>query len=284
MKEFNIGKYSYEFTIPPSNEVGDIHHNFNNIAQRVLKQVGELKALDQAKSDFLSIASHELRTPLTSLKGSLGLLKSGVIESFNPQSLQLINIAESETDRLIRLINDVLDLAKIEAQKLPLNLSWESIRDVIETTTSSLSGLAQTADIKILTKVQGNIEVNIDRDRIQQVLTNLISNAIKYSPKGSKVRVNTQIDANYTLHIEVIDSGKGIAPEDQELIFKKFRQVSGPNNPIVKGTGLGLSIAKALVEEHGGKIGLTSTTQSGCRFYFTIPKWRQQKMDFPEVA
>lgn len=285
MRAFIEGKYSYQFTIPPKNEIGGLHQSFNTIAQTVLKQMDDLKALDRAKSEFLSIASHELRTPLTSLKGSLGLLRSGVIESFSPQSLKLIQIAESETDRLIRLINDILDLAKIEARKLPLSLDWESLPELIKKTTTSLEGLAQAAKVKIISELSLNIEAYMDPDRIQQVLTNLISNAIKHSPEGSVVKVITHLDENHILHIEVIDSGKGIAPEDQELIFQKFRQITGPNNPLVKGTGLGLSIAKALVEEHGGQIGLTSQVHQGCRFYFTLPKWRHiQNVQFPEVA
>lgn len=275
MIDFLNGRYSYQFEVPPPNEVGDLQSTFNAMAQRVLQNMEELKALDSAKSDFLNIASHELRTPMTSIKGSLGLLTSGVMGDIPAEALQMVEIAETETNRLIRLTNDILDMAKIEAGKFPLNLNWTSATALLETTRSGLLGLSETAHVKLEVYTALNADAYVDKDRIQQVITNLASNAIKFSPKDSTVTLGCELDEESNmLRIYVSDQGKGISPEDQKLLFEKFRQVTGPDNPLVKGTGLGLAIAKALVEEHNGSIGVQSAPGKGSTFYFTLPKWR----------
>ncbi len=275
MVDFLNNRYTYQFRVPKKNEVGQLELNFHSLAQRVLNNFEELKALDSAKSDFLNIASHELRTPLTSIKGSLSLLRVGVDKFPAEKSKKLFEIAENETDRLIRLINDLLDLAKIEAGKLPLEKDWVSIDEVVETTLYSLEGMAQTANVS-LTYTSGQCKiVEIDQDKVQQVLTNLISNAVKYSPDEGTVNIDVSIDKSNHLRIEVQDQGEGISPDDQRLIFEKFRQASGPSSPIVKGTGLGLAIAKAVIEEHNGVIGVQSQVGKGSSFYFTLPDGRQ---------
>lgn len=273
MIEFLNNRYTYQFTVPKPNEVGNLHATFNALAQRVISNIEELKSLDRAKSDFLSIASHELRTPLTSIKGSLSLLKSGIIGKFNPQTTNFITIAETETDRLIRLVNEILDLTKIEARKFPLNRDWHSLRGLVHKTFEAIAGLSRTAGVQLTYGCLPDVDLHIDHNRIQQVLTNLLSNAIKYSPKDAPVTLSCHIKQE-RLVIEVTDQGKGIALEDQELIFEQFRQTTGPDNPLVKGTGLGLTIAKAIVEEHGGYIGVNSTLGRGCTFYFILPQWR----------
>lgn len=274
MNDFVNDRYTYKYSVPPPNEVGHLEGTFNSLAQRVIKNMQDLTALDQAKSDFLSIASHELRTPLTSIKGSLSLLRNGVAGEINDPANHLMQVAESETDRLIRLINDILDLAKIEAGRLPLEKGWYSLQETIQSTFDSLQGLSSTAGVDLVLKESFAAEVEMDRDRIQQVLTNLVSNAIKYSPKDAEVQIYCQTDANQHLLIEVKDQGRGIDPDDQEYIFQKFRQATSPKNPLVKGTGLGLAIAKALIEEHGGDIGVRSTPGQGSTFYFTLTSWR----------
>lgn len=275
MMDFLADRYSFQFSQPDDNELGDLQRTFNALAQQAINTMDELKHLDQAKSEFLSIASHELRTPMTSIKGSLSLLGAGVMGNIEDAPLQLIKIAEIETDRLIRLINDLLDLAKIEARKLPLQSEWRTWEETLKASTTGLVGFAHGAGVEIAYDPAPGVEAFMDRDRIQQVLTNLISNAIKFSPKGSTVRVITGRSKEGHLLVNVKDQGPGIAPDDQELIFQKFRQGSNPENPVVKGTGLGLAIAKALVEEHGGDIGVESVLGQGSTFWFTLPKWRQ---------
>lgn len=279
MMDFLADRYSYQFAQPDQNELGDLQRTFNALAQQVINTMDELKHLDQAKSEFLSIASHELRTPMTSIKGSLSLLGAGVMGPLEEAPLKLIRIAEIETDRLIRLINDLLDLAKIEARRLPLVNEWRAWEEILKTSTLGLVGFAHGAGVEITYDPAPGIEAYLDGDRIQQVLTNLISNAIKFSPRGSGVRVVTGRSKEGHLLINVCDQGPGIAADDQELIFQKFRQGSNPENPVVKGTGLGLAIAKALVEEHGGDIGVESHLGNGSTFWFTLPKWREHKSE-----
>lgn len=274
MIDFLNHKYTYQFALPAANEMGDLQATFNSLAQKVLSQMDELKSLDRAKSDFLSIASHELRTPLTSIKGSLSLLKTGIVGQLNEAANNLVNIAESETDRLIRLINDLLDLAKIDAHRLPLTKQWCPLQEVIKSSLDGIQGLAKTAGVRLIHNEIPPVEAHMDKDRIQQVLMNLISNAIKYSPRNAVVQIGIEIDDVRNLVISVSDQGKGIAPEDQDLIFQKFRQVTSSENPLVKGTGLGLAIAKALVEEHQGMIGVQSSPSQGSTFYFTLGEWR----------
>lgn len=284
MEDFLQDRYTYQFNVPSADEIGQVQATFNSLAQRVLMNVEELKTLDQAKSDFLSIASHELRTPLTSIKGSLSLLRSGVAGKINEMAENLLQIAETETDRLIRLINDLLDLAKIEAQKLPLSIGWHSLPELIETTLQSLQGLAAQAQVELVSTQVPQIELHMDKDRVHQVLTNLLSNAIKYSPKGAPVIVHCDLTPDNQLLVEVRDHGRGIDPQDQELIFQKFRQITNQKNPLVKGTGLGLAIAKAVVEEHGGQIGVKSQPGQGSTFYFILPQWRFAKVEKQEMS
>lgn len=284
MVDFLNDRYTYQFSVPTNDEIGRMQATFNSLAQRVLANMEQLRTLDQAKSEFLSIASHELRTPLTSIKGSLSLMRSGVVGQMNEMSDNLLTIAETETDRLIRLINDILDLAKIEARQLPLTQEWSSLNELIETSIQSLTGFAQQAQITLKMDTVIPLETYMDRDRIQQVITNLMSNAIKFSPEGGSVTVHCSINEKNQIVVEVRDQGPGIAPEDQDAIFQKFRQASSESNPLVKGTGLGLAIARALVEQHGGEIGLKSTPGQGSIFYFTIMEWRYTRQAKPEVA
>jgi signal transduction histidine kinase len=274
MLDFLNGKYSYNFDTPEENEMGELQATFNSMAQEVLKNMEELKALDSAKSDFLNIASHELRTPMTSIKGSLSLISSGIMGDVSDEILNLIRIAELETDRLVRLINDILDMAKIDAKKLPLQLTWVPVHDLLDKTISSLQGLAQTFDVKLEKGNFPNVAMNVDSDRIQQVITNLVSNAVKFSPKSNKVELLIEAEPNLPIKIMVRDHGKGMTPQEKSILFQKFRQVSSPDNPLVKGTGLGLAIAKALVEEHKGQIDVTTVPNEGSTFYFTIPEWK----------
>jgi signal transduction histidine kinase len=262
----------------------DLQRTFNSLAQRVINTMDDLKHLDQAKSEFLNIASHELRTPLTSIKGSLSLVSSGVMGEADANCMRLIKIAETETDRLIRLINDLLDLAKIEAGRLPLASSWISWDELTGKTKEGLVGLALQANVTIDMEPSAHLEVYMDRDRIQQVLTNLISNAIKFSPAGSTVNVYARRSDYGDLVIHVRDTGPGLQPGDKETIFQKFRQGTNSEQGLVKGTGLGLAIAKALVIEHGGEIGVDSELGHGAIFWFTLPKWRDDEFsseDFP---
>lgn len=273
MMAFLNGQYSYRFDSPTQDEMGNLQATFNSMAQKVLHNLDELKMLDQAKSDFLNIASHELRTPMTSIKGSLGLINSGVMGDLNPEVLSLMKIAEGETDRLIRLINDILDMAKIEAGRLPLKQAWFKLSDLLKDCQSGMHGLAETSKVSIDIDCEAQYRAYGDRDRLQQVLTNFLSNALKFSPTGSSVRIMAIVNQANELQIEVVDQGRGISPEDQAQLFQKFRQATNSESPLVKGTGLGLAISKALIEQHGGQVGVRSNPGQGSTFYFSIPRF-----------
>ncbi len=279
MKDFLVDRYSFQFSHPDASELGELQRTFNSLAQRVINSMDELKELNQTKSEFLNIASHELRTPLTSIKGSLNLIASGVMGELNPACSRLVKIAETETDRLIRLINDLLDLAKIETGKLPLARTWHSWDAVVAKTVEGLLGLAHETEVRIKADPIPGLEVFVDHDRLQQILTNLISNALKFSPKGGWVHVTAEITDYGPLLVKVIDQGPGIAPEDCDKVFQRFRQGNAPQpqNALLKGTGLGLPIAKALVNEHGGEIGVESELGKGSIFWFTLPQWRDEE-------
>jgi signal transduction histidine kinase len=277
MMEFLTDQYTFRFSSPANNEIGNLERTFNALAQKVLNNIDELQSLDRAKSEFVSIASHELRTPLTSIKGSLGLLSSQIVGQIDEPAQEMVLIAEQETDRLVRLINDMLDLAKIESRSLTLEKNWVLLDSLLHKTAQGLHGFASTAQVEIRVEnpLGEDCEVLMDSDRIQQVITNLISNAIKFSPPGSHVDLSVNQLLDGPLEISITDQGPGISEENQGLIFEKFRQATGPSNHLVKGTGLGLAISKALIEEHEGLIGVRSQQGLGSTFYFTLPQWRK---------
>ncbi len=257
-------------------EIGSLERKFYGMAKRVAHTVEELKTIDQVKTDFLSLASHELRTPMTAVKGSLSLILSGNLDEIDSDTKNLLMISEKETDRLIRLINDILDLTKIEAHKMPLNKKWISVGETFDLVANNLKGLFDMTKVKveILRPHTVDFEINVDTDRLQQILINFLSNAVKYSPKGGIVEMGFE-PLRDSLKIFVQDHGSGINVADQPHIFEKFRSQDLGKSSVMKGTGLGLPICKALVEEHGGEIGLNSKLGEGSQFYFTLPEYRE---------
>jgi len=285
MMEFLIDQYTFRFSNPANNEIGNMERTFNSLAQKVLNNIDELKALDRAKSEFVSIASHELRTPLTSIKGSLGMLSAGIAGEMDEEAADLVAVANRETDRLVRLINELLDLAKIESRTFDLKLDWVPMEEIVTRSIESLKGFATSAKVHL---VQENSEIPVaaylDRDRIQQVITNLVSNAIKYSPEGETVTLRIEVTNQRNLYLSVTDNGPGISEDNQALIFEKFRQATNSSTPLVKGTGLGLAISKALIEEHGGEIGIESKLGEGSSFYIVLKEWKEMEVPVdPEV-
>ncbi len=272
MVEFQAGSFQLTARTFNQDEIGHLESKFYEMAERVAYTVEELKELDRVKTDFLSLASHELRTPMTSVKGSLSLILSGNLSEVTPDVKELLLISEKETDRLIRLINDILDLTKIEAHKMPLVKNWFPLTDVIETVIESLQGLFKATGVKVNIEASAvNCEILADKDRVQQVLTNLLSNAIKFSPKGTDVNVGVDFNPKGLVTVSVRDKGPGIKEEDQDHMFEKFRSKDLGKSKIMKGTGLGLPICKALIEEHEGTIGLESEVGVGSTFFFTLP-------------
>lgn len=227
------------------------------------------KTVDQMKSEFISIASHELRTPMTSIKGSVDLILGGHFGEVSRDARDLLDVAKSACDRMIRLINDILDLSKIEAGQIKLNLAPVILSDAVERSMRTMEPLAIQNGIRLKFHfVSGLPPVLADRDRVEQIVTNLLSNAIKFSPEKGEVRLELSSTAEW-VRCSVSDEGRGIAEEDQDRIFGKFQQVGADHRG--KGTGLGLAITHALVTEHRGKIWVESSVGKGSRFIFTLP-------------
>ena len=230
------------------------------------------KTVDQMKSEFISIASHELRTPMTSIKGSVDLILGGHFGEVSQDARDLLDVAKSACDRMIRLINDILDLSKIEAGQIKLKLAPMSLGDAAERSMRTLQPLALQKGIRLKLHQSSELPpVVADRDRIEQIVTNLLSNAIKFSPEQGEVRLELSSTAEW-VSCSVSDEGCGIREEDQDRIFGKFQQVGEQHRE--KGTGLGLAITHALVTEHRGKIWIESSPGKGSRFIFSLPAAR----------
>lgn len=233
----------------------------------------KLKEIDQLKSDFISVVSHELRTPLTSIKAFTELI---LIKPKMPgeRRNKLLHIINNESDRLSRLINDVLDLTKIEAGKLSWHIVKLSIDDIIETSVSGIQSLADNKSLTITTQVQHPLPILFgDRDRLIQVLTNILSNSIKFTPQGGRIEVaaRQEVMPKPQIVVAISDSGVGIRSEDLDLIFDKFRRSGDILTTNSEGTGLGLAISRQIVEYHGGTIWAKSEPGTGSTFTFTLP-------------
>ena len=247
----------------------------------IFRDISERKEIDRMKNEFISIVSHELRTPLTAIKGSLGLLNGGVLGTLPEKATGIVRMALGNTDRLIRLINDILDIEKIEAGKQEFFFEPMDIGKLIQSTLDGLQSMAEEADVCLACSVQP-IVAEVDHDRMVQVITNLVSNAVKFSPKGAEVRVEQQILENDRLKVSVHDQGSGIPEEQKHKLFQKFQQLDSSNRRKKGGTGLGLSISKEIVEIHGGHIDVDSRPGEGSVFYFDIPLRRPKEDDVKE--
>lgn len=238
------------------------------------RDITERRALDQMKSDFVSTVSHELRTPLTSIRGSLGLLEGAVAGELPEKALSLIRVARRNTDRLIRLINSMLDLDKIEAGSLELQLALVSIDEIVSAGFAAVDAMAREAQVLLRYSARPSLRrVRADRDRLIQVLTNLLANAIAYSPVDGTVLVAAeQAERSEDVRVTVTDEGPGIPFHAQGRLFERFQQVGPSDDPRRRsGTGLGLAISRAIVEDHGGTIGVESDPGHGSTFFFTLP-------------
>ncbi|QSQ21633.1 response regulator [Pyxidicoccus parkwayensis] len=235
-----------------------------------VRDIAERKAVERMKNEFISTVSHELRTPLTSIRGSLGLLEGGIMGELPAQALDMVRIARTNTERLIRLINDILDLEKMEAGKLELKLVPLECSEVAEATLSGVQGMADGAGVTLRSEVEGAPRIRGDRDRLIQVLTNLVSNAVKFSPRGSAVVVRVKDEDSGRVRFSVVDQGPGISPEQRSRLFGRFQQLDASDSRSKGGTGLGLAISQAIVEQHGGRIEVESEEGKGSTFTFAL--------------
>jgi len=229
------------------------------------------KKVDIMKNEFVSVVSHELRTPLTSIVGALGLLHAGMAGEVDQTARDMLAIAKKNSDRLSRLINQILDLEKIESGRMHFQRWPVDVDGLLNAALEAHSAYAQQFDVTLRRSDRlSGVRVLGDEDGLMQVLANLISNAIKFSPTGSTVTLSA-IQCGRTVRFGVRDEGQGIPHDDQSRIFDRFEQLDASDTRSIQGTGLGLSISRAIVMAHDGEIGVKSTLGAGSLFYFEIP-------------
>jgi DNA-binding response OmpR family regulator len=227
------------------------------------------------KDEFVSTVSHELRTPLTSIRGSLGLLSTGLLGELNEKAANLLRIAVNNSDRLVRLINDILDLERMESGRAPLSFRPCSISELAQQAIEAVTPVADNASVKLILRTEA-VEFVADPDRLQQVITNLLSNAIKFSPPDSIVTVTIE-KSDEGVSLCVADEGRGIPEDKLETIFDRFQQVDASDSRQKGGTGLGLAICRTIVDQHGGRIWAEQKPTGGAIFRMFLPADPQQQ-------
>lgn len=239
------------------------------------EDITERLRVDQVKGEFISVISHELRTPLTAIHGSLELLTSGLISSQSDQGERLLDLAADSAQRLVRLANDILELERLKSGKVLLNTAVVDTRSLTRKVADTFQVVAKDKGI-ILTVSDPGLLIVADGDRLIQVLTNLLNNAIKFSEANSTIRLSVELpdgdahDATAMALFKVTDQGEGIPPEHLSDIFERFAQINRSNSREKGGTGLGLAICQSIVEQHGGSIWVDSKLGQGSCFQFTI--------------
>ena len=255
-------EYAAELGLSEWHDMGEVHYTV------VLRDLTERRQIERMKDEFLATVSHELRTPLTSVMGALGLMAGGAAGALPPAALPLAEVARRNGERLGRLIDDILDLTKLEGDRMALHLRPQPVAPLLRECVAANQGYAQRAGVALsldLSAGAADAEVELDADRFLQVMANLLSNAIKHSPQGETVRVMAHSGAE-GLRITVHDRGAGIAPQFRARMFEKFSQADGTDRRAQGGTGLGLYITRMLVERMGGRISADEVIGAGSAF------------------
>jgi PAS domain S-box-containing protein len=232
----------------------------------IMNDITERKRLE---NEFISLVSHELRTPMASMLGALDLLNSGQLGTLTDQGKQVLNIATKNTERLIRLLNDILDLERMKLGKITMNKVHCNLAQLLTQAIETMQPMAEKARVDLKLE-PSSVELSVDPDRILQTLTNLLSNAIKFSESGGTVWLRAKVDGD-CCQIEVRDRGRGIPADKLETIFERFQQVNASDSRQKGGTGLGLTICRYIVEQHDGRIWVESTLGQGSSFYIRLP-------------
>lgn len=241
-----------------------------NCLMCVVHDVTERKQIDQMKRDFVAMVSHDLRTPLTSIQMVHSLLAAGAYGDLNEDGRESVEGAQESCERLITLVNDLLDLERMESGRLDLSIDSVYLSEIIKPSVSMVANAIKQKKIELKLKTEDDPLVKADKERMIQVLINLIANAVKFSCENSTLEISTQLQSEFAV-IKVKDQGRGIPESMRSSIFERFKQVKKSDARDRKGSGLGLAISKAIVELHGGQIGVDSEEGVGSTFFFTLP-------------
>jgi PAS domain S-box-containing protein len=263
-----VDRYGRE--IPVELRVGVIDTGKLQLLCAFMHDISQRKEVERLKSEFVSTVSHELRTPLTAVYGSLRLLTGGLGGALPPQGQQLLEMSIRSCERLIRLINDVLDVERIESGRMELRRARLDLRPLLQRAVRDTEPYARELGVELHVDATAEAWVEADEDRVTQVVVNLVSNAAKFSPRGDTVRVALHVDAGRA-RVGVLDHGPGIPPEFQSRVFERFAQADGSDRREKGGTGLGLNICRSIVQAHGGAIGFDSLPGVRTEFFFELP-------------
>ncbi|MCC3412398.1 ATP-binding protein, partial [Microcoleus sp. PH2017_02_FOX_O_A] len=288
--------FPVEYVVAPMREQGEIIG-----AVVTFKDITDRLAVEHMKDEFISVVSHELRTPMTSIHGALGLLNSGLLEAHPQKAKRMLEIAIANTDRLVRLINDILDLERMDSNYSTTIKQTCNVADLMLQAAEEMQGMAQQAGVNLSVSPVG-VQLLAVPDRLIQTLTNLLSNAIKFSPPGATIWLsgeltrdrdaaekaglnsvssqsllsrgavaNPHLPVSSEIVIAVKDQGRGIPPDKLEMVFERFQQVDISDCRLKGGTGLGLAICRSIVQQHGGRIWVESVLGEGSTFFLSLP-------------
>jgi two-component system sensor histidine kinase GlrK len=264
MKQVAMGDLESNLDLSSPPEIRDLAQDFNLMRSK-------LKEMDKMKSDFFSLMAHELRTPLASIKEGTNLLLKGIGEEFREKRKEVLTIIAEESNRLIDLVNSLLDLSKMEAGVITLNFETWDLKPLINKAVSGMEPLAMAKNVNIQVNIPQDLPcVRMDGERILQAVRNLIGNAVKFTPEGGHVTVSAR-PVEKGVNVSVADTGPGISKEDLNAIFDKFRQATITSYNKIKGTGLGLATVKHIINAHGGKVWVESEPGQGSIFIFLLP-------------
>jgi signal transduction histidine kinase len=264
------GDFSGHVNVTNRDELGALGANVNQMNDELQRLYKALETTSQHKSDFLANMSHELRTPLNAIIGFSQVLREGMVGDVSKKQVEYLDDILSSGNHLLALINDVLDLSKVEAGQVELQVAPFSLRDALERGVSMVREQATTEGVQVTLHKNGGLDVvSGDERRIRQVIFNLLSNAVKFTPSGGLVEI-TAARVNGEMRVSVADSGPGIAAEDLDRIFEEFQQTEAGASQR-EGTGLGLALSKRFIEMHGGRIWCESEVGKGSTFEFTMP-------------
>jgi len=277
---YNIGAVDYIFKPINAHILKSKVNIFLNIAlQHILleHEITERVKAEKIKDEFVSVVSHELRTPLTAIQGSISLIANGIMGKLNKEGEGMLDIALSNCDRLLLLVNDLLDIQKIDQGKIILTCKPEKIIELIKRSIQENSGYANKLNVTFkLVNSKVNPLVYIDKARIAQVMSNLLSNAAKFSPENGEILISVEMTSDKIVRVSITDIGLGIPDNFQSHVFEKFSQAESSSTRTKGGTGLGLSISKAIIDNHHGSIAFKTEENKGTTFYFDLPLYSEQ--------